>query len=260
MTSYLDDDPADARGSGSRYQYRPGDPLPDQVRVTRIEASGLGFARGGRQILDDVSLEAYAGEALAVTGPSGSGKSSLLAILAGLERADQGELLVDDQPMAAGVPRGYALVLQGYGLVSVLTAAENVEVVLQGLGLSRREVRDRAGAVLEAVGLDDVADHLVEQLSGGQQQRVAVARALVVEPAVLVADEFTAELDADSRGHVLNLVLGVARRGGLVVIATHDPAVAGLCNVELRLADGRVSPTPAADPEEPDGGRSPYAP
>ncbi|HEY5032781.1 MAG TPA: ATP-binding cassette domain-containing protein [Actinomycetes bacterium] len=260
MTSYLDDDPADARAADPRYRYRPGDPLPDRVRVTRIEASGLGFARSGRQILDDVSLEAYAGEALAVTGPSGSGKSSLLAILAGLERADQGEVLVDDQPMAGGVPRGYALVLQGYGLVSVLTAAENVEVVLQGLGLSRRELRDRAGAVLEAVGLDDVADHLVEQLSGGQQQRVAVARALVVEPAVLVADEFTAELDADSRGHVLNLVLGVARRGGLVVIATHDPAVAGLCNAELRLADGRVLPAAVADPEATGGQRNPYAP
>jgi ABC-type lipoprotein export system ATPase subunit len=122
----------------------------------------------------------------------------------------------------------------------VLTAAENVEVVLQGRGLSREEVRDRAAAQLESVGLGDVADHLVEQLSGGQQQRVAVARALAVEPAVLLADEFTAELDADSRTRILNLVLGVARRGGLVVVATHDHEVADSCAAELRLADGRV--------------------
>ena len=117
--------------------------------------------------------------------------------------------------------------------------------MLQGLGLSRSEVRERAGLALESVGLDDVADHLVEELSGGQQQRVAVARALVAEPAVLLADEFTAELDSQSRGHVLNLVLGVARRGGVVVIATHDRAVADLCHAELRLADGRIATTPA---------------
>jgi ABC-type lipoprotein export system ATPase subunit len=230
-----------ARGSVS---YRAGDPLPDRPTVLENRGHDLGFARGGRDILAAVDLEVYAGEALAVTGPSGSGKSSLLALLAGLEHPDTGEVLVDGVHPDGGVPAGFGLILQGYGLVSVLTAAENVEVVLQGMGLPRGEVRARAGIALEAVGLDDVADHLVEQLSGGQQQRVAVARALVVEPAVLLADEFTAELDTDSRGHVLGLVLGVAKRGGIVVMATHDRTVADVCDRELRLSDGRVVPPP----------------
>jgi putative ABC transport system ATP-binding protein len=236
-------EPARARRGerGGRSQYRPGDPLPGRATVSQILGRDLGFARAGRQILAGVDVEVYAGEALAVTGPSGSGKSSLLALLAGLEHADSGEVLIDGQPVGGEVPPGFGLILQGYGLVSILTAAENVEVVLQGLGLSRGEVRARAGAALESVGLDDVADHLVEQLSGGQQQRVAVARALAVEPAVLLADEFTAELDAESRGHVLNLVLGVARRGGVVIIATHDRTVADVCNTELRLVDGRMA-------------------
>jgi putative ABC transport system ATP-binding protein len=113
-------------------------------------------------------------------------------------------------------------------------------VALQGRGLTKDEVRDRAAAALEAVGLGPSADHLVEQLSGGQQQRVATARALAVDPAVLLADEFTAELDADSRSRMLALVLGVARRGGLVVIATHDPEIAAACHREVRLVDGRI--------------------
>jgi putative ABC transport system ATP-binding protein len=257
VSSFLDypdepsfnDDDRDAGGSRSSPAaapaapgYRPGDPLKNRVAVAQLLGRGLSFARAGRQILAEVDVEVYAGEALAVTGPSGSGKSSLLALLAGLERADTGEALVDGAALSGQVPPGFGLILQGYGLVSILTAAENVEVVLQGLGLSRGEVRARAGAALEAVGLDDVSDHLVEQLSGGQQQRVAVARALVIEPAVLLADEFTAELDADSRGHILHLVLGVARRGGVVVVATHDREVADLCHNELRLTDGRVTP------------------
>jgi ABC-type lipoprotein export system ATPase subunit len=230
--------------------YRIGDPLPDRRQVGELVADGIGFRRDGRQILDDVSLRALAGEALAVTGPSGSGKSSLLSILAGLEPPDAGSVSVDRAGVDVGVPDGFGLVLQGYGLVSVLTAAENVEVVLQGRGLVRAEVRDRAQAMLEAVGLEDVVDHLVDQLSGGQQQRVAVARALVVEPAVLLADELTAELDAETARHVLHLVMGVARRGGVVVVATHDDAVARACHAELRLVDGRMAapePRAAAD-------------
>jgi len=226
------------RGDGG---YRVGDPLRNRAAVAELLGLDLGFARGGRQILADVDVEVYAGEVLAVTGPSGSGKSSLLALLAGLETPDTGQVLVDGAGIGNEVPPGFGIVLQGYGLASVLTAAENVEVVLQGLGLSRGEVRARAGAVLQSVGLDDVADHLVEQLSGGQQQRVAIARALVIEPAVMLADELTAELDADSRGRVLNLVLAVARRGGVVVIATHDHGVADACTRQLRLADGRVA-------------------
>jgi ABC-type lipoprotein export system ATPase subunit len=135
-------------------------------------------------------------------------------------------------------------VLQGYGLVSVLTAAENVEAPLQAgaLGrLGRTEIRQRAAVALESVGLTEVADHLVEELSGGQQQRAAVARALAIDPSVVFADEVTAELDHEWKGRVVELVLGVAERGGIVVLATHDPEIADRCDHRLHLVDGRVA-------------------
>jgi putative ABC transport system ATP-binding protein len=214
--------------------------VPRWPAVAEISAHHVGFARDGRTILEDVSLRAYAGATLAITGPSGSGKSTLIACLAGLEVPDSGATYVDGIEVANKVPPGYGLVLQAYGLVSVLTAAENVEIALQESGLPRAEVRRRAAEALLNVGLADVADHLTEELSGGQQQRVAIARALVIEPRVLLADELTAELDADSRGEVLDAVFGVARRGAVVVIATHDRDVAELCHAELALADGRA--------------------
>jgi putative ABC transport system ATP-binding protein len=136
------------------------------------------------------------------------------------------------------------LVLQSYGLVGVLTAAENVEAPLQAgvLGrLGRAEIQERSAAALDAVGLDDVADHLIEELSGGQQQRVAIARALAAEPAIVFADELTAELDHDWKNRIVTLVLDVARRGGIVVLATHDPELAERCDHVIRLDDGRLA-------------------
>lgn len=203
-----------------------------------LAADGVSYRRGGRDILDDVSLVARPGEALAITGPSGSGKSSLLALLAGLERPDAGGVRRD--PPAARV----GLVLQAYGLAGLLTAAENVEIALQPRvaagALTAGQVRERAGRALDAVGLSAVGGHLVEELSGGQQQRVAIARALVVGPDILLADEFTAELDHATKQHALDLVLDVADRGGIVVIATHDPQIAARCAHVLHLVDGRA--------------------
>src|SRR5947209_270383 len=122
-------------------------------------ADSVSYVRGGVTILDDVSIEAYAGQVLAVMGPSGSGKSSLLALLAGLERPDTGEVQVAGRRVD-GVPDGVGIVLQGYGLVNLLTAAENVEIPLQARGVPAREVRARAAAVLDRVGLAHVTDHL----------------------------------------------------------------------------------------------------
>src|SRR4051794_2893903 len=209
--------------------------------VSTLGAERVRYERAGRLILNDVTLAAYPYQVLAVTGPSGSGKSSLLALLAGLEQPDAGAVHRAAPSPAEGVPPGYGLVLQGYGLVSVLTAAENVEVVLQGQRVARNEVRDRAEDVLEAVGLADVADHLVEQLSGGQQQRVAIARALVTGPAVLLADELTAELDHASRQRVLKRVFGLAEAGSTVVLCTHDPELAAGCHREIQLTNGTVT-------------------
>jgi putative ABC transport system ATP-binding protein len=147
--------------------------------------------------------------------------------------------------VAGTVPEGYGLVLQGYGLVSVLSAAENVEIVLQGSaaseGLDRNDILDRAEDALAVLGLDEVGDHLVEQLSGGQQQRVAIARALVIEPTVLLADELTAELDHDSRERVLDRVFALAASGSTVVICTHDAEVAARCHRQIELTNGRLT-------------------
>ena len=208
-----------------------------------VAARAVGVIRGGRQVLDDISLIAPAGEITALTGPSGSGKSTLIACLAGLERVTTGEVLWGGDaigPRTADLRHRCGLVLQGYGLVSLLSAAENVELVLQAQRLPRAEVRERAHDALAAVGLEHTGDHLVEQLSGGQQQRVALARAVVGRPEVLFADEPTAELDAGTRDRVLHVLLAEARRGAVVVLATHDRYVADVADTEVVLEDGRV--------------------
>ena len=209
-----------------------------------LVADRVGYRRAGRWVLEDVSVSAYPYQVLAITGPSGSGKSSLLALLAGLEPPDSGTVIRTGAQLAGTVPEGYGLVLQGYGLVSVLSAAENVEIVLQGSagnGLDRNDILDRAEDALAVLGLDEVADHLVEQLSGGQQQRVAIARALVIRPAVLLADELTAELDHVSRQRVLDRVFALAAEGSTVVICTHDAEVAARCHHQIELTNGRLT-------------------
>ena len=135
-------------------------------------------------------------------------------------------------------PAETGLVLQAYGLAGLLTAAENVEVALQARrGLRRADIRRRAEEVLEQVHLTAVADHLVEELSGGQQQRVAVARALAVRPRLLIADEFTAELDRGNRDGIADLVFGAAAHGVTVVIATHDRRIAERCDAVIPISD-----------------------
>jgi putative ABC transport system ATP-binding protein len=204
-----------------------------------LQGSDLRYAVGDRTILQDVSLEATSGRVLAVRGPSGSGKSSLLTMLGGLIAPSAGTVTLDGAPVTPGsglaVRRRFGFVLQGYGLVAALTARENVAIVLQAARVPRDEVRARVQAVLESVKLAPVADHLIEDLSGGQQQRVAVARALVTGPDVFLADEPTAELDADNREHVVALLLERSRAGAVVVIASHDPEVVEACDDVLEL-------------------------
>jgi ABC-type lipoprotein export system ATPase subunit len=214
-------------------------PAPAELPGGPLVARALHYRRAGRTILDDVTVSAQPGRVLGVVGPSGSGKSTLLALLAGLDAPDAG---IAELPANARV----GLVLQSYGLVNLLTAAENVEIALQPgagrAGSNRRVIRDRAAAALAAVGLTPVRDHLLEELSGGQQQRVAIARALVVSPNVLIADEFAAELDHEAKQQAIGLIAGVARLGGIVVAATHDPDVVAHCDDVVRLVDGRVAP------------------
>ncbi len=204
-----------------------------------LTGTDLRFAVGDRTILDGISVQASSGRVLAVRGPSGSGKSSLLAMLGGLIAPSSGMVTLDDARVTStsdlALRRRFGFVLQGYGLVAVLTARENVAVVLQAAGVPRAQVRSRVEAVLERVRLASVADHLVEDLSGGQQQRVAVARALVTAPDVVLADEPTAELDADNRGLIVSLLIERAQTGAVVVIASHDPDVVDACDDVLDL-------------------------
>jgi putative ABC transport system ATP-binding protein len=206
-----------------------------------ITVDDVGVVRAGRPVLQEVSFVAEAGEVLALTGPSGSGKSTLLAVIAGLEPVTTGAIRWGEELVSPTwrMRQRWGIVLQGYGLVSLLTAQENVELVLQAQGLPRDEVRDRAAEALGRVGLERVGDHLIDQLSGGQQQRVAVARAIVGRPAVLLADEPSAELDAATRDRVLHVLVAEAHRGAVVLLATHDRIVADAAHVEIALHDGR---------------------
>lgn len=213
-----------------------------------LDGVDLSVRRGSTQVLRGVEAHALPGRPLALTGPSGSGKSTLLAVLGGLLAPDSGTVTFEGRPVVPGdaaLRRDVGVVLQGYGLVGLLTVRENVEVSLRVLGLPAGRVVSEAERALQQVGLGDRGDHLVEDLSGGQQQRVAVARVLAAQPPAVLADEPTAELDHETRDIVLRLLLDYATGtpGRVLVIATHDPDVAVLCTDHVALVDGRVAAT-----------------
>jgi len=212
--------------------------------VSGLELESVEVRYGGLVAVAELSLTVPAGRILAVTGPSGAGKSSLLWLMAGALESDRGRVLVDgtpvgDRPEAAA--RGVAVIPQGNGLAAVLTAHENIVVPLLDGGRGAAEAETRAREALEVVGLEEWADHLVEELSGGQQQRVAVARALAGTPAVLLADEPTSDLDGRNREVVLTALRAAAERGAVVVLATHDPEAAAAADGELALDAGEAS-------------------
>lgn len=207
------------------------------MTVRTLTGSGLAARRAGREIFTDLSFEARAGTALAVLGPSGSGKTTLLALVGGLARPDAGTVLLDGAPLDASARRRIGVVLQGYGLVSLLSAAENVEAALRASGMPAEDAQQAAADALAALGLESLADHLIEELSGGQQQRVAVARALALAPDVLLADEPTAEQDPESRAVVLAQLFSVPQRGGILLLATHDAEIAERCSASVHVRD-----------------------
>ena len=213
-----------------------------------LRAEGIELRRAGRTILRGVDVAVPAGRLAALVGPSGSGKTSLLTVLAAAETADRGTVVWDGRPVT---PRNrdpwigrVQLAHQSFGLLSLLTASENVELALQGLPggrrPQRRRLRDAAREALDSVGLTARADNLVEELSGGEQQRVALARALVTDPDLLLADEPTAQLDAELRERITALLVERARGGTTVVVATHDEDLSARCDPVFRLRDGVV--------------------
>lgn len=208
----------------------------------------LGAPAAPVPILKGIDLDVAPGETLALLGPSGSGKSSLMAVLTGLERASGGTLAVAGADFAAlsedelaKARRGrIGIVLQAFHLLPTMTALENVATPMELAGES--DARERAAAELAAVGLGHRLDHYPQQLSGGEQQRVAIARATAPRPALLFADEPTGNLDA-ATGHAIVELLFARRAetGATLVVITHDPELAEHCERVITLADGRIA-------------------
>ncbi len=216
----------------------------EQRPVVELVGEQLRFSRSGVQILRGINIDLRSGERVALTGPSGSGKTTLMSVLAGLAQPDAGTVLLDGRPLADHRPllrRRIGIVFQGYALVALLTAAENVEMALIATGLPAVQAGERAREALELVGLADRAEHLVEELSGGQQQRVAVARALAGRPDILLADEPTAEQDPTHAALALDAILAAADHGTAVLLATHDAQVVRRCHRRLHVVDGALT-------------------
>jgi putative ABC transport system ATP-binding protein len=240
-----------------------------------VEVAGLHkfFRRGSEQIdvLNDLTLDVPEGEFLALMGPSGSGKTTLLNLIAGLDQPSQGIIRVGDEiisnmsesQLAKWRTRHVGFVFQFYHLLPVLTAYENVELPLLLLSLSAAERKRQVLTALDLVGLSDRLSHRPGQLSGGQQQRVGIARAIVTDPTLIVADEPTGDLDSKSAEEILNLL--VELKQGLnktIIMVTHDPRAAVRAERVLHLEKGQLvrdaSPLPEArhDITESGNGRS----
>ena len=210
----------------------------------------LSFGQGAARtdVLNGASLRLMPGESVALLGPSGSGKSSLLAIAAGLERASGGQALLlgsdvgalDEDRLARLRGRGVGIVLQSFHLLPTKTALEKVAVPLELAGA--KGARDRARSELDAVGLGHRLDHYPAQLSGGEQQRVAIARATAPRPKLLLADEPTGNLDAATGAAIIDIIFDRASAAGAgLLVITHDPAIAARAGRTLRMVDGRVA-------------------
>jgi putative ABC transport system ATP-binding protein len=201
------------------------------------------------EVLHGMDLEIRAGEFLALMGPSGSGKTTLLNLIGGIDRPDTGDLLVAGQQINKLTARELAgwrahhvgFVFQFYNLMPLLTAEQNVELPLLMTDLSKAQRRANVQAALELVGLADRASHKPAELSGGQQQRVAIARALVADPALLVCDEPTGDLDREMAEQILDLLQIVNReQQKTIVMVTHDPKAAERATRRVHLDKGRL--------------------
>jgi putative ABC transport system ATP-binding protein len=209
----------------------------------------LSLGRGPARvhILKNMSLAVAKGEAVGLVGPSGSGKSSLLMVMAGLERADSGMVMIEgadltrmgEDALATFRGRRIGIVFQAFHLIPTMTARENVALPLELAG--RPDALRRAEAELVAVGLGERLHHYPAQLSGGEQQRVAIARAIAPDPAIIVADEPTGNLDENTGASIVELLFSLKReRGATLVLVTHDATLAARCDRTVRLRSGEI--------------------
>ena len=225
------------------------DPVVSLQKVTKS------YSRAGIEVsvLRDLSFDIPAGTFLAIMGPSGSGKSTLLNVMAGIDRPTSGSVVVagtrldglSEGEMARWRARHIGYVFQTYNLVPVLTAAENVELPLALTHLTRRERADHVKTALRLVGLGERMDHYPRQLSGGQEQRVGVARAIVSDPTMILADEPTGNLDRESADDILTLLARLNRElGKTIVMVTHDPRAAERAQMIRHLEKGVLEMPP----------------
>lgn len=207
----------------------------------------LGTSEAPTEILKGIDLDIERGASVAILGPSGSGKSSLMAILSGLEQASGGEVVITgtsyrglNEDALARARRGrIGIVLQSFHLLPTMTALENVAVPLELAGAL--DAFERARQELKAVGLGHRIDHYPTQLSGGEQQRVAIARAVVARPEIVFADEPTGNLDGTTSGAIIDLLFArQAAAAATLLIITHDPSLARRCDRILEMQDGRI--------------------
>ncbi len=225
----------------------------EEATMAMLEARGVGKVYNTRGVetraLHGVDLDVEAGEFTALAGPSGSGKTTLLNLFGGLDVPSEGRVRLDGCDLASLAPGELAeerlhklgFVFQAYNLIPVLSARENVEFVMELQGVPAAERRARSDAILREVGLAELAEKRPLEMSGGQQQRVAVARAIVGEPRVVLADEPTANLDSHTAGHLLELMEALNREHGVTFLfSTHDPLVIGKARRTVRLRDGEV--------------------
>jgi len=227
---------------------------PDIVISAQNVTLSLGVREARTEVLKGIDLDIPRGESVAILGPSGSGKSSLMAILTGLERASGGAVRVAgidygplDEDALARTRRGrIGIVLQSFHLLPTMTALENVAVPLELAGID--DPFGRARAELEAVGLGHRLGHYPAQLSGGEQQRVAIARAIAPGPDIVFADEPTGNLDGKTGAAIIDLLF--SRReasGATLIIITHDPSLAARCDRVIEMADGLIAQDRLAD-------------
>ncbi len=214
-----------------------------------IAGVNLSLGRGAARvhILKDIDLNIDHGEAIGMVGPSGSGKSTLLMVMAGLERPDTGAVVVagsslgalDEDSLARFRGRNIGIVFQSFHLIPTMTALENVAVPLELAGIA--DAHEQAARELATMGLSGRSHHYPAELSGGEQQRVALARALAPNPAILVADEPTGNLDEATGAEIIDLMFaGHSERGTTLVLVTHDPLLARRCDRVVRMRSGRV--------------------
>lgn len=222
--------------------------MPAPVITLKDVTLSLRGNAGMVEILHGISLEVGSGETLGLIGPSGSGKSSLLMVMGGLENATGGTVEVLGQDLTSMTEDQLArfrrdhmgVVFQSFNLIPTMTALENVATPLELAG--HRDAFERARAELEAVGLGHRADHYPAQMSGGEQQRVALARASAPRPDVLLADEPTGNLDGRNGDAIMDMLFGLRdRHGATLVLVTHSNALAQRCDRVVRLTDGEVS-------------------